>query len=109
MLQDVVGGKTRARVMLYLFARDSGNATEIARFFGCSRTAIQNACENLEEGGVLSERSMGAMRVYEFNRQNYFYNELLSLVQKGFSAEEPELQVRLGIYRGKPRRKGKEI
>jgi len=80
MLEPIVGSKSSERVFIFLAARESGYATEIAKFFNADLYAIQRQLERLENAEVLVSNRVGRTRVYQFNPRYPFLKELKDLL-----------------------------
>jgi predicted transcriptional regulator len=109
MLAPVFGSENKERVLIFLFARGEGYATEIARFFETDLFGIQNQLDRLETGGILVSRKVGRTRVYTFNPRYALVNELKSLLEKTLSFYPQELQEALLMNRRRPRLRGKPL
>lgn len=108
-LGGLLGSINKERVLSYLVARESGHASEIARWFDTAYSPVLRALESLETAGVLSSRSVGKTRVYEIRRSFPAKSELEALVRRSLSAWPPEAVQSLCDPRRRPRRKGKPI
>ena len=76
MLEFLFGSVNKERVLVFLFARGEGYATEIARFFDTDLYGIQNQLDRLETGGIVVSRKIGRTRLYTFNPRYALLNEL---------------------------------
>lgn len=109
MLKPIVGSKSKEQVFIFLIARESGYATEIAKFFEAELYAIQKQLERLENTEVLVSRLIGRTRVYQFNPRYPFLNELRSLLEKVLSYYPEEIKEKLVMNRRRPRKKDKPL
>ena len=109
MLEPLLGSTNRERVLMYLCLRKEGYAREIARFWKTDLDPIQRQLERLELGGLLTSRTAGRMRFYEFNPRFPFLRELRALLEKTFLFYPEEERSRLAMDRRRPRRKGKPL
>ena len=109
MLASLLGSINKERVLVYLVARGSGYAREIARFFEAPLYPVQNALDRLEQAGVLVSRSVGSTREYELNPRYAARDELSNLLNRALSLYPPGLRDRLASNRTRPRRKGKPL
>lgn len=107
MIEPIVGSENAERVLVFLYAREEGYATQIARFFETDIYGIQRQLDKLETGGVLVSRTMGRTRPYCFNPRYPFIRELKNLLKKALSFYPPELRDRLLLNRRRPRRRRK--
>ena len=109
MLASLLGSVNKERVLIYLAARGTGHAREIARFFDATLSPVQNAVEKLEAAGVLVSRAVGNTREYTFSPRYPARAELASLLQRALSLYPAALKQQLQLTRARPRRKGKPI
>lgn len=109
MLEPLLGSKTAENVLVYILTRDSGYASEIARFFGVGVYGIQCQLGKFELGGVLISRTTGKTRVYEFNPRYAFKEALIALLQEAIDFYPEGEKDRLLVTRRRPRRKGKPL
>jgi len=109
MLQPLIGSENRERVLVFLQAREEGYARQIARFFDTDLSPIQDQLDRLEAGGVIVSRELGRTRLYQFNPDYAFLQELKALLQKALSFYPEELIERLTMNRRRPRRRGKPL
>jgi hypothetical protein len=109
MLEPLLGSTNAERVLLFLFARNEGYASEIAGFFETDLYGIQKQLEKLEAGGVFTSRKIGRTRLYRFNQRYSFLKELQSLLEKALSFYPDEERERLTVVRRRPRRQGKPL
>lgn len=107
MLESVFGSKNSERVLIFLTARQTGYAREMARFFDTNLYGIQKQLDKLEAGGVLVSRMVGRTRLYEFNPRYPFLNELKDLLEKALSFYPEKERKELTLNRRRPRRRGK--
>lgn len=102
MLAPLLNSDNKERVLIFLLARETGYATEIARFFDVDLYGIQNQLDKLEAGGVLVSQKMGRTRIYSFNPRYAFIDELKSLLEKALSFYPDNLKDRLTMNRRRP-------
>ena len=107
MLQTLFGSKDKEKVLQFILARQSGYASQIARFYETKPSQITKQLETLENGGVLVGTQMGRTRAYSFNPRYFFKDELESLLRKARETYSDDLKSRLIYGRIRPRRKGK--
>lgn len=107
MLEPLLGSRSLERVLVYILARESGYAREIARFFDSDPDSIQKQLVKLEQGGVLVSEEVGRTVVYEFNPRYPFLAELKDLIDKAISFYPEKERERLVMNRRRPRRRGK--
>ena len=109
MLEPLLGSKTAENVLVYILSRESGYASEIARFFGVGVYGIQCQLEKFELGGVLTSWTAGKTRIFEFNPRYAFKDALEALLRKAIDFYPEDEKDRLLITRRRPRRKGKPL
>jgi hypothetical protein len=109
MLQPIIGSENRENVLVFLWARDEGYPRQIARFFDSELSSIQDQLDRLEAGGVIVSRMLGRTRIYQFNPEYAFLDELKALLEKAVSFYPKEKIERLTMDRRRPRRRGKPL
>lgn len=92
MLEALLGSVNRERALIFIYARDEGYATEIARFFNTHVYGIQQQLDKLELGGVLVSRKVGRTRLYTFNPRYRFLRELQGLLEKALAFYHPTMR-----------------
>jgi len=107
MLEPILGSRNSERVLIFIYARNEGYATEIARFFDTDTYGIQKQLDKLELGGVFVSRKVGRTRPYTFNPRYPFISELKSLLEKALSFYPGEIKDGLLMNRRRPRRRRK--
>lgn len=109
MLVSLFGSEYREKALVFILARDSGYAAEIAQFFSTDLNQIQKQLDGLEAGGVLVSQTAGRTRLYEFSPRYPFLKELQSLLEKALLYYPAEMKARLAMNRRRPRRRGKPL
>lgn len=109
MLKPIVGSKSSEEVFIFLIARETGYATEIAKFFDANLSAIQKQLDRLENADVLVSREVGRTRVYQFNPRYPFLDELKGLLERALSFYPDEIKRELVMNRRRPRKKDKPL
>jgi predicted transcriptional regulator len=109
ILEPLFNSKSKEQVLIFLMARESGYATEIARFFDTDLFGIQSQLDRLESGGVLVSKKVGRTRVYKFNPRYTLLAELKGLLEKAFSLYPEEEREDLLMNRRRPRIRGKPL
>lgn len=109
MIEPIVGSKSSEQVFIFLFARNEGYATEIARFFDADLYAIQKQLERLENNDVIISKKIGRTRVYQFNPRYPFLVELKALFERVLSFYPEEVREALVMNRRRPRKKDKPL
>lgn len=59
MLSALTGSVNKERALIYLTARERGNARQIARFFDAPLDPMQKALDGLKRAGILVSRPGG--------------------------------------------------
>jgi hypothetical protein len=109
MLEPILGSKSSEQVLIFLIPRETGYATEIARFFDADLYAIQRQLARLENSDVLVSRNIGRTRVFQFNPRYPFLSELKALLTKALSYYPDEIKEALLMNRRRPRKKEKSL
>lgn len=109
MLEAIFGSKSAERVLFYIFAREKGYATEIAKFYAADLSPIQKQLSRLERDGLLICRSVGRTKLYEFNPRYVFLSEVKALLAKAVTYLPEEVRESLTMYRARPRKSGKPL
>ena len=104
MLEPLLGSKSAERILIFLFAREEGYATEIARLFRTDLYGVQKKLDGLESGGIVVSKKVGRTRLYTFNPRYPLLPELKALLQKAITFY-PEKTTE----RRRPRRRGKPL
>lgn len=107
MLKVLFGSKDKEFVLQYIFSKNEGYASKIARFFNLNPSQIKKQLESLEDGGVLVGFQVGKARLYRYNPRYYFLHEIKALLAKARDAYPDELKEKLMFSRTAPRRDGK--
>lgn len=108
MIEAIVGSEGAERVLLYLAARNSGYASEIAGTWSMDVSTAQNQLLRMERDGLLISRKVGRTRVFEFNPRYAFKDEIRALLDKALTQLPPSVQEELTLNRKRPRRTGKK-
>lgn len=109
MLEAVLGSTNAERVLLFLFARDQGYATEIAQFYKTDLSPIQKQLARMERDGLLINKRIGRTSVYEFNPRYAFLKEVKQLLTKAMNYAPTDIQEALLMNRTRPRTPGKPL
>jgi len=109
MLEKILGTKTAAYIMLYLFHHGEVYARELSLDLGISLSAIQNALFKYEESGVILSKKMGNVRIFRFNQKNPLTKPLMKLVEVVHDSMTIEDKEKFFHSRKRPRRIGKPV
>lgn len=107
MLAPLFNSLNKERVLIFLYSREEGYATEMARFFDTDLYGIQNQLDKLEAGGILVSQKIGRTRVYAFDPRYAFLDELRCLLEKAMSFYPVDLKEKLTMNRRRPRMRGR--
>jgi hypothetical protein len=109
MIETILGSENAEKVLMYLFVREKGYASEIADFYDSDLSPIQNQLLKFVTGGVLVSTLVGRTRIFQFNPSYAFLSELKALLNKVFQFYPPEDIEQLKMNRRRPRRTGKPL
>jgi sugar-specific transcriptional regulator TrmB len=103
----IFGNQSAAQALLFIEAYGSGHASRMASTFDIPLTGIYRQLRRLEANGVLTSRTVGRTRLFEFNTRNPTVRRL-----RGFLASElqglPDDELKKYYrQRQRPRRTGK--
>ena len=100
ILACLITSKTRLKLLIKFFSHPNaqGYLRGLAEEFGDSTNAVRIELLKLEEAGLLKSSTHGQRVVYEVNKTNPFYAELVSMVSKflGFNDLIELVLVRIG-------------
>jgi len=84
ILTSLITSKTRLKLLLKFFSRPDavGHLRGLAEEFGDSTNSVRVELNKLEEAGLLVARAEGQKVVYEVNKSNPFYSDLVGMVSK---------------------------
>jgi DNA-binding MarR family transcriptional regulator len=108
-LQEIVGGRVAATVLLHLHHHGEVHASGVAADSGYALSAVQKQLARLERAGLLVSRTAGRTRLYLLNRKSVFarpLDELVRVASATLSLREKEALFRT---RRRPRRPGKPV
>jgi predicted transcriptional regulator len=109
MIEAILGSASAERVLLFITARDSGYAAEIAQTFATDLSPIQKQLERMERDGLMVSEKVGRTRVYRYNPRYPFIPELKALLEKALTMIPADLHEQLMYNRRRPRKKGKPL
>ena len=66
----IFGNRTAACALLYIENYESGYATKIAETYEMPTCVVQDQLRKLESASVLVSRTVGRIRIFEFNPRN---------------------------------------
>ena len=84
ILASLITSKTRLKLLIKFFSNPNaqGYLRGLAEEFGDSTNALRIELFKLEEAGLLKSSAQGQRVMYEVNKTNPFYAELVSMVSK---------------------------
>jgi hypothetical protein len=109
MIEELLGGKTAERTLLYIAAMGQGYPAEISRTFNMSNTQTQRTAERLENADILVSKNIGRTRVYQLNDKWYLATKLKALFDEALLYMPIDEQEIYFGKRQKPRKKNKRI
>ena len=109
MIEAIVGSTSAERVLMFITARESGYAAEIAKAFSTDLSPIQKQLDRLERDGLLINEKIGRTRLYKYNPRYPFVPELKVLIEKALTMAPEALQETLLYDRRRPRKKDKPL
>src|SRR5438105_2040068 len=111
MFEYLFSNKNVEKILMYLSLHGKANATELHKTFVSALDPIQKTLRKLEAGGLLVSFTEGKTRVFQWNPQYPFLNEIQTLAKKAYEFL-PQL-VKDKYYkqtaRKRPRRTGKPL
>lgn len=109
MLEGLFGNSIIEKILFTIYVYGDGYGLGMAKTFSEPVNRFQQQLIRLEKGGIVVSRLVGKARVYSFNPQYPFLNELKALIAKAYEFL-PEKEI-LSHYRKRtrPRRKGKPL
>jgi DNA-binding transcriptional ArsR family regulator len=109
MLEALLGNKTKEQVLLFLYVYKEGYAKQIQRILELPLRSIQLQLKSLEQNGLLVAKKQDRAIVYSLNSRYFFYQEIISLLEKLLSALPEKIRREKYTPRLRPRRQGKPI
>lgn len=109
MLEAILGSSIKEKILVFIVARESGYARQIADFFEISLTAVIKQLKNLEVANLLYAEMQGKTKVYRFNKRFPFLQELIALLEKALEFYPEEMEKKLRYSRKRPRRSDKPL
>jgi hypothetical protein len=90
ILTSLITSKTRLKLLLKFFSRPDavGHLRGLAEEFGDSTNSVRLELNKLEEAGLLQRQVSGQKMVYQVNKSNPFYFNLVSMVSKYLGFDE---------------------
>ena len=90
ILASLITSKTRLKLLLKFFTHPDaqGHLRGLAEEFGDSTNSVRIELNKLEEAGLLQRQVSGQKMVYQVNKSNPFYFNLVSMVSKYLGFDE---------------------
>lgn len=109
MIEAVLGSTSAERVLVFITARDSAYAGEIANTFDTSISPIQKQLDRMERDGLLINEKVGRTRVYQYNPRYPFVPEVRAMMEKVLELYPEDIKKELLYNRRRPRKKDKPL
>lgn len=109
MIESLLGNKTAEKTLLYIVNYGEGHTSGIAQTFELPKSQVRKQLLKLEAGGVLVGRSIGNIRMFQFNPRCPYKKELEILLEKVLSLVPKADQEKYYRQRRRPRRTGKAL
>jgi DNA-binding transcriptional ArsR family regulator len=109
MLNELFGGDTTVKCLVYMVAQGEGYPLEIANAYGISNTQVNRTLDKLEQAEVLIGREVGRTRVYSLNERFFVAKEIKALFDRVLANMSLEDQERFFMRRKSPRKKNKAV
>lgn len=109
-IQTLLGGKTAAKVLLFIENYGEGYARQIASTFEIPLSEVQKQLARFEDGGILVSRKVGTSRIFTWNPRDPALKGLRSLLRETLEKGVPESTLQKYYReRRRPRRSGKPL
>jgi DNA-binding transcriptional ArsR family regulator len=108
-LEAILGNRTAARILLYLYHHGEAYPTGAARDLGLALSPVQRQLDKFEGAGLLVSRLLGRTRVYTFNPKHPATAKLKELVRVFHESMTVEERAAVFHTRRRPRRRGKPV
>jgi hypothetical protein len=107
VLEGLFGNPVIEKIFFTLFVYGEGYPLGMAKNFDEPVNKFQQQLKRLEDGGVIVSRLVGRVRLYTFNPQFPFVEELKTLIAKAFAFVPKKEKALYYRKRTRPRRAGK--
>ena len=107
MLNELFGGQTTTKCLLYIAGMGEAFPLEISKIFKISNTQVIRTLNKLEQADILVGIDTGRTRIYSFNKFWFLYKELDALLQKVILNMPLEEQEKYFMKRMRPRKKNR--
>lgn len=109
VMETLFGGKTAAKVLMYLQNYEEGYASGISKTFDIPLSMVQRQLKKFEDGDVLTSRPVGNARMFTWNARNPTVTPLRALLADSFKYVPRDEIVRFYRERRRPRRANKPL
>ena len=109
MINELFGGETTEKCLIYLAAMEEGYPLEISKAFGISNTQVIRTLTKLEQASIIIGKEVGRARIYSLNSRFFVAKELKALLDRVIVNMPLADQEKYFMRRKAPRKKGKAI
>lgn len=109
MLEGLFGNVIIEKILFFLYVYGEGYPLGVARVFEVPVNRIQQQLKRLENGGVVTSRLVGKVRLYTFNPRFPFLKELRELTARAYEFVPENEKERYFRMRKRPRRAEKPL
>lgn len=109
MLDSILGNKTAAKLMLYLYHYGEAFASGVSKDMSITLSQVQKQLDKFESAGVLVSKKTGTVRIYEFNPKLGVVKKLKELIGAFYDSIPLEEKEKMFGERRRPRRRGKPV
>ena len=109
MLNELFGGETTVKSLIYLAAMEEGYPLEISKACRISNTQVIRTLNKLEQAEVVISKVVGRTRIYSLNSRFFVATELKALLDRVIMTMPLEDQEKYFMRRKAPRKKGKVV
>lgn len=88
-MENVLGSKTRLKILRILYHVGGLNVSEIARRVGANHKATLKHLEVLENEGILTHKTFGRIKIYRFKEGSQRAIAIQKLLEEWEEAEKP--------------------
>ncbi|MEM2319187.1 MAG: winged helix-turn-helix domain-containing protein [Candidatus Bathyarchaeia archaeon] len=88
-IENVLGSKTRLKILRILYQVGGLNVSEIARRVGANHKATLRHLEILENEGLLSHKTFGRVKIYRFKEGSQKATAIQKFFEEWEKAEKP--------------------
>jgi hypothetical protein len=109
MLDAIFGNRSVERIYLHLFHYGEIHARGIASDYHTSFFPFLKQLNRLEAAGILVSRTVGRVRLYQFNPKSPYTSHIRKIVEIAYESIPLSEREKLFHTRRRPRRKGKPV